>query len=200
MHHKLTIRITEPTMSGGIWRLAQFHYRDVFGISYRECEEMSGDQVADLICREARAQMRGLSCWLDTVPPVDEWWQCPESSNENDIIRDAKLHILNAKGWFQLDDNVAKTERMLAQVNFETLDFPQRLYVPLPPDDDPEGTRHINWSDPAWSAAHHHRLFSLYGAAARAIIPLDNEPRDNRQDGGDHEPRRRTARPARRPA
>lgn len=112
----LKISVSEPTMRGGVWTLAQFQWRALSSFSHEEIEDSVWSRSTTL---ESERLGMGLQFeeWLRTMPAVERYYRRLDFNDRHDFATDV-FHLSGvARGWFALSDDEAKTARMLAAVN-----------------------------------------------------------------------------------
>jgi len=114
------IDVTEPTMLGGVWTLAAFHWRQTHVLSRHEIEDAYLSLAGWKLQIETAARC-AFEDWLDQMPEVEKVNERLTFSMKDDLLSDNFLCLAKASGWFALSDDEAKTERMLGLVNCDKI-------------------------------------------------------------------------------
>lgn len=115
------ILVSEPTMHDGVWTLAAFDWRMTSTVTRTDIEDGYLPPL-QVIAFERSYIALAFANWLTKMPAVARWDQQLKYSTDNDFFHDTIIVSSTARGWFDLCDDDAKTEAMLAAVTAEKLD------------------------------------------------------------------------------
>ena len=116
----LKISVSEPTMRGGVWTLAQFQWEALSSFSHEEIED-SVRSWSTTLESERLGMDRQFEEWLHAMPAVERFDRRLDFVAQQHFTTDVFYLSGEARGWFALSDDTAKTARMLGLVNVESV-------------------------------------------------------------------------------
>jgi hypothetical protein len=123
----LRIKVTEPTMSNGVWQLAAFEWVSSWVFPRHEVEDNDLPWPAHAVVVQTDLRV-AFDDWLDTMPRVERMDGRLVFNEHHAFYDDTRKLFASARGWFALSDDEQATERMLALVNTDKIEGMTPLY------------------------------------------------------------------------